>query len=199
MAGGGERAETRTGGLLSLGTPPVAATVLTGIVAVYMALVAFGNITDFDTNRQCVRHVLAMDTTFEDPDLMWRAIESTALQDAAYVAIIVWETLTALVLLAATWLWAVGLRGGDHGRARRAATRGLVMVLLLFGLGFFAIGGEWCAMWQSSDWNGLDAAARNVMLAAFALVVVNLPARRGNDRRTDGTPLAKAVDEERAV
>ncbi len=73
------------------------------------------------------------------------------------------------------------------------------MVLLLFGLGFFAIGGEWFAMWQSSDWNGLDAAARNVMLAAFALVVVNLPARRGNDRRTDGTPLAKAVDEERAV
>ncbi|WP_051718003.1 DUF2165 domain-containing protein [Streptomyces megasporus] len=199
MAGGGERAETRTGGLLSLGTPPVAATVLTGIVAVYMALVAFGNITDFDTNRQFVRHVLAMDTTFEDPDLMWRAIESTALQDAAYVAIIVWETLTALVLLAATWLWAVGLRGGDHGRARRAATLGLVMVLLLFGLGFFAIGGEWFAMWQSSDWNGLDAAARNVMLAAFALVVVNLPARRGNDRRTDGTPLAKAVDEERAV
>ncbi|GAA2434059.1 DUF2165 domain-containing protein [Streptomyces macrosporus] len=199
MADGGERARARTGGPLSLGTPPVAAAVLTGIVAVYMALVAFGNITDFDTNRQFVRHVLAMDTTFRDPDLMWRAIESTALQDAAYVAIIVWETLTALVLLAATWLWAAGLRGGDHGRARRAATLGLVMVLLLFGLGFFAIGGEWFAMWQSSDWNGLDAAARNVMLAAFALVVVNLPARRGDDRRTDGTPAVKAVDEERAA
>ncbi|GAA2416319.1 hypothetical protein GCM10010420_53160 [Streptomyces glaucosporus] len=194
MAGGEARTRTGTDRLLSLGTPSVAAAALTATVAVYMVLVAFGNITDFDTNRQFVRHVLAMDTTFEDPDLMWRAIESPALQDAAYVAIIVWETLTALVLLLAAWLWVAGLRGGGHDRARRASTLGLVMVLLLFGLGFFAIGGEWFAMWQSSDWNGLDAAARNVMLAAFALVVVNLPARSGGDRRPASPPDVTAAD-----
>ncbi|OEJ93734.1 DUF2165 domain-containing protein [Streptomyces thermolilacinus] len=159
-----------------LGTAPFAATALTGTVAVYMALVAFGNITDFGTNQQFVRHVLAMDTTFKDPDLMWRAVESPALQDAAYVAIIVWETVAAAVLLLATVLWCAGLRRGAYGRARAASTAGLVMVLLLFGLGFMAIGGEWFAMWQSSDWNGLDAAARNVALAAFTLLVVHLPA-----------------------
>ncbi|MFD1829569.1 DUF2165 domain-containing protein [Streptomyces desertarenae] len=182
MADDGRHTGTRLDRLLRSGTPSVAAAALTATVALYMALVAFGNITDFDTNRQFVRHVLAMDTTFGDPDLMWRAIESPALQDAAYVAIIVWETLSALVLLLATWLWVTGLRRGACDRARRASTLGLVMVLLLFGLGFIAIGGEWFAMWQSSDWNGLDAAARNVALAAFALVVVHLPARRGGDR-----------------
>jgi predicted small integral membrane protein len=182
MADGEERTGTRLDRLLRLGTPPVAATVLTGTVALYMALVAFGNITDFDTNRQFVRHVLAMDTTFGDPDLMWRAIESPALQDAAYIAIIVWEVLTALVLLLATWLWIAGTRRGGPERARRASTLGLVMVLLLFGLGFVCIGGEWFAMWQSSDWNGLDAAARNVALAAFALVVVRLASPRGDGR-----------------
>lgn len=50
------------------------ATLLTATVALYIALVAFGNITDFGTNQQFVRHVLAMDTTFKDDDLMWRAV-----------------------------------------------------------------------------------------------------------------------------
>ncbi len=149
---------------------------LTGTVAVYMALVAFGNITDFGTNQEFVRHVLAMDTTFQDEDLMWRAVESRTLQDIAYVAIIVWETATALVLLAASWLWVPVLRRRTPpGRALRAGSLGLVMVLLLFGLGFMAIGGEWFAMWQSDAWNGLDAAARNVLLAGVALVVLHLP------------------------
>ncbi|MFB8039673.1 DUF2165 domain-containing protein [Streptomyces hydrogenans] len=170
--------------LLRLGAPPVAATALTATVALYMTLVAFGNITDFGTNQQFVQHVLSMDTTFKDPDLMWRAVESRALQNAAYVAVIVWEALAALVLLLATWLWATGLRRDAYDRARAASTAGLVMMLLLFGMGFIAIGGEWFVMWQSSDWNGLDAAARNVALAAFTLLVVHLPGvrRPGADR-----------------
>ncbi|MFE7601676.1 DUF2165 domain-containing protein [Streptomyces sp. NPDC057494] len=169
---------TRRNRLLRLGAPSVAATALTATVALYMTLVAFGNITDFGTNQQFVQHVLSMDTTFKDPDLMWRAVESPALQNAAYVAVIVWETLAAVVLLAATWFWITGLRRDAYDRARAASTVGLVMVLLLFGMGFLAIGGEWFAMWQSSDWNGLDAAARNVALAAFTLLVVHLPGVR---------------------
>ncbi|MFD0167598.1 DUF2165 domain-containing protein [Streptomyces decoyicus] len=157
----------------------LAATVLTGTVALYLSLVAFGNITDFDTNRQFVRHVLAMDTTFKDPELMWRALTSHAVQDAAYLAIIAWETAASVVLLAATALWAVGARRGSFARARQVSTVGLLMVLLLFGAGFLAIGGEWFAMWQSKDWNGLEAATRNVTLAGIALVVVHLPGAAG--------------------
>lgn len=149
----------------------LASTLLTATVALYIALVALGNITDFDSNQQFVRHVLAMDTTFKDDDLMWRAITSKGLQDTAYVAIIAWETLAALVLIAATWFWV----RRDLEQARRISTYGLLMLMLLFGAGFIAIGGEWFAMWQSGDWNGLDAATRVFTLSGVVLLVIHLP------------------------
>ncbi|WP_405992698.1 DUF2165 domain-containing protein [Streptomyces sp. NBC_00986] len=148
----------------------LAATLLTATAALYITLVAFGNITDFGTNQQFVRHVLAMDTTFKDDDLMWRAVSSKGLQDAAYVVIIVWETLAALVLSYGTWLW---VRRDDE-RARRFSTYGLLMLMVLFGAGFIAVGGEWFAMWQSKDWNGLEAATRVFLLSGVVLVVVQL-------------------------
>ncbi|MFD4725580.1 DUF2165 domain-containing protein [Streptomyces seoulensis] len=151
----------------------LAAGVFTGVLALYIALVALGNITDFGTNQQYVRHVLAMDTTFKDDHLMWRAITSTALQDTAYVAIIAWETAAAALLVWGTWLWA----RRDTVRARRFSTYGLLMLILLFGAGFIAIGGEWFAMWQSKNWNGVDAATRVFLLSGVALIVNHLPAR----------------------
>ncbi|MGW0705759.1 DUF2165 domain-containing protein [Streptomyces sp. NPDC002643] len=176
--------QTSRGSLLSLARPlPLASTLLVGTVALYMALVAFSNITDFGTNQQFVQHVFAMDTTFKDEDLMWRAIESKGVQNTAYVLIIIWETVSALLLIAATYFWTTALRGrGPLHTARRYSTLGLLMVLLLFGAGFIAIGGEWFVMWQSGDWNGLDAALRVFLLSAVVLVVTYLPA----NERTDG-------------
>ncbi|MFD5837572.1 DUF2165 domain-containing protein [Streptomyces collinus] len=156
------------------GTLTLAAALLTATIALYMALVAFGNITDFGTNQQFVRHVLAMDTTFKDEDLMWRAVTSRGLQDAAYVGIIVWETAAALVLIYGSWLWA----RRDDLRARRMSTYGLLMVMLLFGAGFIAIGGEWFSMWQSEDWNGLDAATRIFLFSGVVLIVNQVSAPR---------------------
>ncbi|MDH6139351.1 MULTISPECIES: DUF2165 domain-containing protein [Kitasatospora] len=187
MPATGTPATARPNRLLALGTLPVAAAVLTATVALYLLLVVFGNITDFGTNQQFVHHVLAMDTTFRDRHLMWRAITSRTLQDVAYVAIIVWEAATALILIAATAYWLPALRRRrGYTRAREAATLGLVMMLLLFGAGFIAIGGEWFAMWQSKAWNGLDAAIRNITLAGITLLVVQLPSRHWGE--TDRTP-----------
>ncbi|MFJ7341393.1 DUF2165 domain-containing protein [Streptomyces sp. NPDC101110] len=158
----------------SRGTLSLAATLLTATIALYMALVAFGNITDFGTNQQFVRHVLAMDTTFKDEDLMWRAVTNRGLQDAAYVGIIVWETLAALVLIYGSWLWV----RRDDLRARRMSSYGLLMVMLLFGAGFIAIGGEWFSMWQSENWNGLDAATRIFLFSGVVLIVNQLSGPR---------------------
>jgi hypothetical protein len=46
------RSNTGGGGWLALGTLPVIATVLVARNALYLLLVAFGNITDFDTNQR---------------------------------------------------------------------------------------------------------------------------------------------------
>lgn len=165
-----------------LGGRRVVLTVFTGITALYFLLVVLGNVTDFGTNQQFVRHVLAMDTTFRDPDVMWRAITSPALADIAYVAIIAWEALTGAVLVLAFVSWLRSL--SDRGRARRAnrlSTLGWLMAVLLFAGGFIVIGGEWFQMWQSKTWNGLQPALQNTVIASFGLVLALLPAR-GTDR-----------------
>lgn len=165
-----------------LGTLPVAAAVLVALNGLYILLVAFGNITDFGTNQAFVHHVLAMDTTNFgappgtelDPDVMWRAITNTTVQNIAYIGLIVWESATVLVLVAAIVFW---IRERDTGYrvARALSTIGLLMLLLLFTGGFIAIGGEWFQMWKSTAWNGLDPAFRNSVLAMITLVVIHLP------------------------
>ncbi|KJS51920.1 membrane protein, partial [Streptomyces rubellomurinus subsp. indigoferus] len=113
-----------------------------------------------------------IDTTFRHEHLMWRSITPPALQNTAYGAIIAWEALSALVLTAGRLPWWLLPQ-----QPARLGSLGLLLMLLLFGAGFIGIGGESFAMWQSKTWNGLDAAIRNVTLAALALVVVNLPHR----------------------
>jgi predicted small integral membrane protein len=156
--------------------------VLVALNGLYVLLVAFGNITDYPANQAFVQHVLAMDTTNFgappgtglDPRVVWRAITDPGLQNAAYLAVIVWEAATAIVLTAAVVLW-VRERGTARPTARTAATIGLLMILALFFGGFIVVGGEWFQMWRSTAWNGLDPAFRNSVLALATLVLLHLP------------------------
>jgi predicted small integral membrane protein len=169
--------------VLGLGTLPVACTVMVGINALYMLLVAFGNITDYGTNFDFVSHVLSMDTTNLgapageglDPDVMWRAIEADWVHHLAYVGVIIWESAAAIVLLCSLWAWLRASRTRSFDLARRLGTIGLAMILVLFMGGFIAIGGEWFQMWRSTSWNGLEPAFRNSVLAAFGIVLMHLP------------------------
>jgi len=165
-----------------LGSLPVVAAVLVAMNALYIALAAFGNITDYDTNEPFVEHVLRMDTTNFgaepgenlDDDVMWRSVEHDLLHDLSYIAIIAWETLTAMVLLGSLVLW-IRDRAAGYRRARALSSIGLAMMVLLFFGGFIAIGGEWFQMWKSDAWNGLEPAFRNSVLAILALIVMHLP------------------------
>ena len=158
-------------------------TFLVAANALYLLLVALGNITDFSANQAFVQHVLAMDTTNFgapagtglDPDVMWRAITDPAWQDAAYIGVIVWEVVTGLVLAAAV---VQRLHGRRPERGLWLSTLGLVMTLALFLVGFVVIGGEWFQMWRSTAWNGLDPAFRNTVVALLTLVLLHLDGRR---------------------
>jgi predicted small integral membrane protein len=190
-----------------LGSLPVAVAVLVGINALYILLVAIGNITDYDTNYAFVQHVLSMDTTNFggtpgeglDPDVMWRAITDPVIWNVAYIGVIVWESASAVVLVGAVVLWVRGIvRGGDHGRARAISSIGLLMIVLLFFGGFITVGGEWFAMWRSTAWNGLDPAFRNAMLAGVALVLIHVPVAGWNRRRRASGP-GEAGDHDAAL
>lgn len=174
---------TRPTGLAALGTLPFACFVLTAINGLYIALVTIGNVVDFKTNREFVRHVLAMDTTNFgadpgtglDPDIMGRAITNPMVQDAAYLLVIGWEALTTAAFAWALWRWVRGWRADSYADARRASTLAALMIVLLFMGGFITVGGEWFQMWRSTQWNGLDPAFRNSVLALFAIVLCSLP------------------------
>ena len=148
-------------------------TALVGTVAALFLAFAFGNLTDYGTNWAFVQHVLSMDTIFADSTLRWRAITDPALQTAAYWSIIAWQLATAAVLVVSTIRLALAI--GDPARFQAVkgyAAVGLIMALLLYGLGFTVVGGEWFAMWQSHQWNGLDSANRFVTLTGIVLIVL---------------------------
>ncbi|WP_229371740.1 DUF2165 domain-containing protein [Umezawaea beigongshangensis] len=155
-----------------MGSADTVVAALTAITALYMALVVLGNTTDYGTNEAFVQHVLAMDTTFKSPEVMWRAVTSPTLATTAYVLIIVWEAATALVLGAAFVAWVRGAAA-----ARDLSSLGWLMQVVLFAGGFITIGGEWFQMWQSDTWNGNSAALQNVLIASVGLILVHLPSR----------------------
>jgi predicted small integral membrane protein len=154
--------------LARLGSIRTVVVALAGITGLQMALIVLGNITDFGTNQAFVVHVLAMDTTFRSPNTMWRAITNAGLDDAAYILIIAWELISAVVLIAGFVVW---LRGRSDRVARQLSIVGWLMWLLLFGGGFIVIGGEWFDMWESSKWNGLQPALQNLIIASVGLVL----------------------------
>ncbi|WP_114239795.1 DUF2165 family protein [Dyella sp. C9] len=145
---------------------------LMAAIALWVSLVAFGNLTDYGSNWPFVQHVLAMDTIFPGAGIHYRAISSPWLQHVAYALIIATETLAALLCWLGAWrLWrARAGSGAAFHRAKRMSVLGLTVGLMLWLGGFIAIGGEWFGMWMSTQWNGLESAFRFVVVLLVALV-----------------------------
>jgi predicted small integral membrane protein len=141
-------------------------------LALQISLVAFGNITDYGTNLAFVQHVLAMDTIFPDATIHYRAITSVPLQHAAYVLIIAFETLAALLCWSGAWrMWHSRRASAEQfQRAKGLAAVGLSVGLLIWLVGFMGVGGEWFGMWMSDHWNGIQSAFRLAILLLAALI-----------------------------
>lgn len=145
--------------------------VLVAAVAAFFALVAFGNVTDYGANWQFVTHVVSMDTTFRDPDVMWPAVTDPTLQRLAYGLIIAWQASTALVWIGVARLMrAIDGDPVEFAESRAVAIAGLTMGLLLYAVGFLVVAGEWFAMWQSQTWNGQRTAGIFVLLIGLAIL-----------------------------
>ena len=70
--------------------------VMIGSLSLFAGLVAFDNLTDYETNYVFVRNVLSMHTTPPGNALMYRSITSPSSWQAAYALIIAGEGATAL-------------------------------------------------------------------------------------------------------
>lgn len=139
-----------------------------------LLLVTFSNVTDYGANFAFVQHVLSMDTTFRSPSTAWRAISSPALHHAGYVIIILCEVLSTFLCAVGTLRLARAL-SGDRAAFRQAAVPavlGLACSNVLWLGGFLGIGGEWFQMWQSSAWNGQQAATRMFLVTTLTLLLI---------------------------
>lgn len=144
--------------------------IMTGGFAVWAFLVTLGNILDYESNLLFVQHVLAMDTVFAESTLRSRAITDPALHTAAFVTIIVTESLIALAFLTATLAMTATFRApaAAFRRAKAWTAVGVALAFALWFIGFVGIAGEWFVMWQSSTWNA-QATSYRIVLTVMAV------------------------------
>jgi predicted small integral membrane protein len=141
-------------------------------IALFFSIVAFNNIIDFNSDFLFVQHVLSMDNTFQSPSLMGRAITDPTMQKYAYIFIIAWEAMTALVCWIGAFILLFNIRQTAYvfNQSRTIAFIGLFFGFLLYMVGFIIIGGEWFCMWQSKIWNGQTTAGMFVSLILFVMI-----------------------------
>lgn len=146
-------------------------------LAFYALLIFIGNLTDYDSNYQFVKHVLAMDTVFPDNTLTWRAITNDTLVTIAYWGIILTEGLIALfgMLSAVFMLINVSRSTNSFARAKILGFISFALAIALWFIGFLCFGAEWFSMWQSSQWNGKQTAMDIVQIVGVFLVIYMLP------------------------
>ncbi|KTD51865.1 transmembrane protein [Legionella quinlivanii] len=142
-------------------------------VALFLSLVAFNNVVDFNSNWLFVHHVLSMDTTFHETALMGRAITDSNLQKLAYYFIIIWQVIAATLCWIGCFILVSKIKNKDFDSYKQTAFIGLFLGFLLYMVGFLVIGGEWFAMWQSPNWNGQMKAGLFLNFIMFMMIFLN--------------------------
>lgn len=161
-------------------------------LAAFCLLVAFDNITDYETNYLFVRHVMSMDTTFAGNALMYRSVTSPTAWQVCYWLIIAAEAATGILFLAGA-IRLFQLRDAPaavFNQGKGLVVAACLLAFLVWFLGFMVVAGEWFAMWQSQTWNGQEPAFRFYVTALAVLIFVSLPdgdlalkAERAQDNR----------------
>ncbi len=145
-------------------------------IAFYVALVAFGNVSDYWTNFAFVKEVLDMDDVPAASHIRWRAVTSPVLHHAGYILIIATEIVIAALCASGAIAMArqVRAKAQPFQAAKSVAVAGLTLGFLLFEGGFMAIGGEWFGMWQARDLDAVPSAFRILITMLGVLIFVSL-------------------------
>ena len=150
-------------------------------IALFMTLVVFNNLTDFDSNYEFVRHVLSMDSTFPGNHGMWRALRPPAFHLTFYFGIIAWEIANMILLWWGLARLARALRrpSSAFNAAKGVAVMALTLSMSMWLVAFLDVGGEWFLMWQSHTWNGQEPAFRMFAVVGVVLLILLQPDLEG--------------------
>ena len=83
-------------------------------IALFASLVAFGNLTNYNTNFVFVEHVVSMDTIYPFSTIKYRAITNPTLQHTVYAVIIITQVIIAVLC----WIGAILLIRNIRADAR---------------------------------------------------------------------------------
>jgi predicted small integral membrane protein len=145
-------------------------------LALYVGVVAFGNVADYWTNFAFVTHVLDMDQLPKESSIRWRAITSVTFHHAIYVLIIATEIVIAALAVKGAISMARQRKASapSFQKANSSAVVALTLGFLLYEGGFVAVAGEWFGMWQAQQWNGVPSAFRAATTMLGVLIFVSL-------------------------
>src|SRR5260370_30314139 len=131
-------------------------------IAAFATVVAFGNITDYDTNFVFVQHVLSMDTVFPRSTITWRALANPMLHHVAYAIIIAAEALTAVLcwIGAARLLQQLRAPAGAFNPAQAVSGAGLAPGFFTSQFGVMRLRGGWVGMRMYWPWQRPGRARR---------------------------------------
>ena len=156
---------------------------LLAAVGLFFLIVVLNNaIFDYPSNYGFVQHVLSMDTLFSGESMAWRAFRNPHpgqgywFYHAFYATIILWEAAAGALCFAAAGTLLKNLRApaARFNAAKKLAVYGLTLSLLQWFVAFLTVGGEWFLMWQSSTWNGQEAAFRMFACLGIILLFVSM-------------------------
>ena len=139
-------------------------------------IVVIGNATDPGSNLKFIERIMSMDTTYQSPRLMWRAIRSRSLQRLSFAFIVICETLVTVI----GWIGVVSLMTNLHSSpdqwhdAKYWAVIALCLAIFIWLIMFEVIGNEWFASWQSNNWKVTNETARINLVTFAGLILLQL-------------------------
>jgi predicted small integral membrane protein len=143
-------------------------------MALMLTLAAFGNITMSDGGFGAVQGAVGMQTTYQHPNAMWRAIESPVLIWMAFGLIIACEIAAAVLCwIGAYRMWQGRASTELFEAAKAKAVMGLGVAACLYFIGFLVIAQEYFLMWQSTQLNVLPDAFRIFASAVLIALWLN--------------------------
>ena len=117
-----------------------------------------------------------MDTIFPNTSIDYRSIQEPYMHHIAYIIIIIFETLTAILC----WIGAYKMfqhrfdSSKTFQQSKNCAIVGLTVGFLTWQVGFMSIGGEWFGMWMSDVWNGIQSAFMCFMTFFGVMIYISL-------------------------
>ena len=129
-------------------------------IGLYISLVCFNNLFDYNSNFTFISKVATMEDTFSKEKNGWRAMYNVALHHILFIVIIAWELCIAVFVWLGTFRMINKFRASamEFSNAKKYTSIGLSLGVLLWFTVFISVAGEWFLMWQSKTWNAQPTA-----------------------------------------